>query len=92
MQGDLLFELIRLLELPEVQLLQELYIWLLQHNDDGFVPLRVEGLHVVAPELKVQKVWHVRNCTVCIADLEMLVGHTCALVSQSITLTVFPIR
>ena len=38
------------------------------HRDDGLVPLRVEDLHVVAPELNVQKVGDVQNCTVCIAD------------------------
>ena len=46
--GDLLFELIRCLELPEVQIIRGLFIWLLLHRDCGFVSLRVESLHSVA--------------------------------------------
>ena len=42
--SDQLFELIRFLELLEVQILQKLLIWSFLHCDDGLVPRRVESL------------------------------------------------
>ena len=58
------------------------------HRTCGLVPLRVEGLHAVAPELNVQKVGGVQKCIVCIADLEMLADHPCELSLSQWSLTV----
>ena len=57
-QGDQLFELIRVLVPPEVRILQYLFIWLFLHRD-GIVSLCVEGVPVVSPELDVQGVGEV---------------------------------
>ena len=44
LQSGQLFELVQFLEVSEVQILQYFLTSLLLQSDDGFVPLRVEGL------------------------------------------------
>ena len=51
-----LLELIRFVKLPEVQIIQVCLVGLLSHCNDSFIPICVEGLHVVAAELNFQEI------------------------------------
>ena len=52
LKADQICRAVRISDSPTGQVNIRLHL----HRDDGLVPLRVEGLHVVAPELNFQEV------------------------------------
>ena len=63
------------IETETIQIFQNNGVWLLLHHDDGFVPSRVEPLHIVVVQFDLQMFMEGHNKFARVADLKVLYDH-----------------